>query len=92
MIRLLELDSYTELLYDKVVEKAKNIYKSYGLRSALGFVGKEMSTIIRSQFSKPSRIDVINNEEFTASPIPRAFTGPSNAGYTPPSGGSSSGY
>ena len=92
MIRLLELDSYTELLYDKMIEKAKNIYRSYGLRSALGFVGKEMSTIIRSQFSKPGRIDIINNEEFTTNPSPRAFTRPSNPGYTPPSGGSSSGY
>jgi hypothetical protein len=101
MVRLLELDSYTELDYTNIVEKCKNVYRSpnLGLRAALSTIGKEMANIIKQQFTNEEKQDIImaNTEtdqrrERRNANTTRIIQTPSPSSIRPPSGGSSSGY
>ncbi len=93
MVRLLELDTYTDFMYTRLVQKCKNIFKGYGLRAAISMLGVEIAKIIKEQFTHEEKQDIMddasdqeridNRNAITT----RIILTPSS-----PSGGSSSGY
>ena len=62
MVRLFELDSYSDMLYNEMCEKSKNIFKNYGLRPALSMIGSEMAKIIKQQFTIDEKEDIIEDD------------------------------
>lgn len=95
MVRLLELDSYDELRYTEIVEKSKNVYRSYGLRPALSIIGTEMAKIIKLQFANDEKQDIMPNEAGQQRTNRNANTTraiPTPNSLRPPRGGSNSGY
>ena len=89
MVRLLELNRYTESEHHRISKKVLNILKSpsLGFRVALGCIGAEMSKIIREDFTKSQEDDTIEDSDQlnterknTNAPTTRIFTSP-NTGY-----------
>jgi len=95
MVRLLELDSHSELRYTEIVEKSKNVYRSYGLRPALSIIGTEMAKIIKLQFASDEKQVIMPNESGQQRTNRNANTTrviPTPNSLRPPRGGSNSGY
>ena len=101
MVRLFELDKYQQSVYDDICERSKKIFNNNGLRAALSVIGKEMSKIIKQNFTDSQEQDIMSNE-----PQSQERTNDRNAVTTriiqrpqrpsapsrPSGGGSSSGY
>jgi len=95
MVRLLELDSHSELRYTEIVEKSKNVYRSYGLRPALSIIGTEMAKIIKLQFANDEKQVIMPNEAGQQRTNRNANTTrviPTPNSLRPPRGGSNSRY
>ena len=96
MVRLLELDSYTDLRYNNLVQKSKNIFRSYGLRASLSVLGGEIAKIIKEKFTYEEKQDIIDDgieQERTNLNESRTRIIQSPTTIRPPSGGNSnSGY
>ena len=94
MVRLLELDIYNELVYNRISEKSRNIFRNYGLRAAMSVIGKEMASFIKQEFRSRTKQGIMSlgiRQGRTNINASRSTISPTR-NYTPPRGGSNSGY
>ena len=62
MVRLLEVDHYTEEKYQHYCRVILEKYSVFGLRRAIGSLGDEMSLLIKENFTKAREDRIIAND------------------------------